>query len=156
MKKVRIELLPGVREKRYTFFDSVEALYDDMAFGRAAEEISGRKAYDSFEVVLRDDDFLEVEWMGCENLFEEDATWYSLSFVRLCKCTNTKNSSGSRVEPHVGWILESDLIFCDSIDDSCKKILLRNPDDARLDFPSIFKDEQADAAKSTEKSTGEG
>lgn len=156
MKKVRIELLPGVREKRYTFFDSVEALYDDMAFGRAAEEISGKKAYDCFEIVLRDDDFLEVEWMGCENVFEEDATWYSLSFVRFCKATGTKNSSGIRVEPHFGWILESDLVFCDSIDSTCKKILLKNPEDARLDFPSIFKDAEIDDTETATKPTGEG
>ena len=142
MKKIRIELLPGVKEKDIRFFDSVEALYENMCYGAAAEN-------ESFVVYIDEGDFLEVEWMGCENLFEEDGTWHKLSYVRMCRASQTKNASGIRVMPYIGWISETDLRFVDSIDDKCTKTVLTSPEHSRLDFSAVFKDSERDEAEPT-------
>lgn len=130
---------------------NVDALLDDMAFENAArdlhtdlEEPSTTISYDSFEVILNEGEFLEVEWMGCENVFDShDDNWESLSYVRMCKATSTKNASGLRVMPYIGWINERNLSFVDSIDDYCTKTVLTSPDQCFLDFSSIFKDDES-------------
>lgn len=147
MKKLRIELLPTVLNKTYRFFDNTDALLDDLTYGTPASN-----EYDeAFDVTIRRGEWIEAEWIGCENFFDSDGSLYKMTFVRLCKLSKHDHDTEPTVEPFVGWILDEKMRFVDGIDESCTRTILPSSEWNRVDFAKIFADsERNESEKNTD------
>lgn len=136
MKKIRIELQPVASGKKtYRLFNSVEALYislcekDDYVF-----DID-----ESFEISLEKNEFIEVEWLGCEPIYE-NCKMITLNYVRIAKAKRLSNGTNS-ISIYVGWIENDSMKFEDTYDKLTTTVRLHNEQDWKLDFRLLFNDE---------------
>ena len=149
MKKIRIELGLDSIGKTLTFFDSAESLYLWTQMGRPTEPEG------SFDINLNPGDYIEIEWYGCEYVYDGPNSWQRLNCLRMAKAMRTKNASGVLVTVHYGWASDDTLPFASSQDDVSRTILVNSQEESMLDLPLLFKDEGSeDSEEPTDENSG--
>lgn len=96
MIRVRITTR-GKKAKVIPFFDSSEALY--LWCHNPTDEFRGATL-----VELRECDYVDAEWMGCEFVHEGNGQSRCLSIVRAAHAKATENDSGFVITPVIGWV----------------------------------------------------
>jgi len=138
MKKIRLELKPGVESKTIMVYDSPEALYLNI------EDPEEMGAIGSIPIRIGKGEFIEAEWRGCE-FVKEGKDWLRFDSVRLAKSSPTKNSSGSLVSIYFGWVNADTLSFDDKEDADSYTIRLLSPADWKMDLGLLFMDDKEDS-----------
>lgn len=143
MKKVKITLRPGSPGKKLYLFPSAEALYVFLCALERNEQtpiITGIE-----ELVLEPGGFIEAELRGFEYSYEGGSKYKRLELVRLGKAQQPKNSSGLLVTVHSGWV-SGGLLPMKRYSDSDIDVRPLPQEEARLDLPTLFKDEPVEDA----------
>jgi len=136
MKKIRIELKQGALAKSLIIFDSAESLYFWLDNDKSKEPEG------SLFVDITRDEFIEIEWMGCEFVYEKDNSVKRLDSVRMAKCMPTKNSGTPKIFTYNGWISSDSISFKDHEDNSSYTTILHDSSQWKLDFSVLFSDEE--------------
>jgi hypothetical protein len=137
VRKVKITLKPGSPGKKFYLFPTAEALYVWLCALEKGEQV---QVPDIEELVLEPQGFIEVELRGFEYSYEEGQKHRRLDMVRLGKAQHPKNSSGLLVTIHSGWV-SGGLMPLRTYSDSDIDVSTLNPASAKLDLPTLFKDE---------------
>jgi hypothetical protein len=137
MKKIRIELQQNAPNKRYTLFDSADALYVWLK-----DDVVSLDPINASVVEISKDEFIEAEWLGCEFVDEKDLNGsLCLNYMRIAKASKTQNSGGLRVIISSGWTTSQAFPWRNHGDDVIvTKLFADKLDDHRLDFPKLFND----------------
>lgn len=136
MKVVRITPRSPRRAKVVHLFDNAEALYVFLT-----EKTDPTEMDECIALTLTGDEFMEIEWLGCEFVYAEDGTHTRLDSVRLGKALPTENSSGSVVETYVGWVSDDEIMFDDGVDANAEYTRLAGHDERFIDLPHLFGDD---------------
>ena len=94
----------GEQTKKIPIFDSSEALY--LWCHSQDDEYRGATI-----VELRNSDFIDAEWMGCEFVHEGDERSRCLNIIRAAFAKSSENDSGYVVTPIIGWTTNDLLPF---------------------------------------------
>lgn len=148
MKKIRIIPADAEGTKMFMLFPSAEALYEWMK----EPDIDPKVIIDVMgieEIVLAPADFVEMEWLGCEYVYE-GSKWNKLDYVRFAKAYTPKDATGLMVTIHHGWLNEGTFSFNDYSDENfiVSKV---SSNEQKLDLGALFHDEDADAEEKDEK-----
>jgi len=84
MKKIRLTVNRGLSGKKFPVFNSTESLYvwlNDPEVKAAADIDPSLGTI----VHLRNGETMEVEWRGCEFIYEENRLLFRADLIRLCK-----------------------------------------------------------------------
>lgn len=141
MKKVR---LSPKRGKTWSFklFDSAEAAYYLKSDNREISDYHQR-------INIATGSFMEVEWMGCEYLYDsddvEELAWDEhhelFAKVRIAKLTKSKKvKERDYIELAIGWVRGSDIPWSQNTHDDVKIIKINNDKKSKLDFSVLFKE----------------
>ena len=142
MKKVR---LSPKRGKTWSFklFDSAEAAYYLKSDDREISDYHQR-------INITPGSFVEVEWMGCEYLYdsvdaEEELTWDEhhelFDKVRIAKLIKSKKvKERDYIELAFGWVRGSDIPWSQNTHDNVKIIKINDDKKSKLDFSILFKE----------------
>jgi hypothetical protein len=167
MKKVRINLKRGVRTWSFVIYDSVESafLLKDDPLESSETEDSYRKV-----VTLRAGDFMEVEWMGSEWVYDDGgpdapllkyrSTSEKYDNVRIGKLSPLKDSAKKLgyLEVYSGWVRGDQLPWIQRDDQKDIRITpIIGKIRSKLDFSELFSelDEELTAAEAEEAETSE-
>lgn len=155
MKKVRLSLKRGVKSWSFKLFDSAEAAYYLKNDERDKSDYHQKLS-------LIPGSFMEVEWMGCEYLYDSENPeeglphneyHESFSKVRIAKLTKAKKIKGrDYVELAVGWVRENEIPWSQDTHDNVKIIKINDNKKSKLDFSILFKElwkEEDEATKPT-------
>lgn len=152
MKKVKIALKPESSGKKFYLFPSAEALYVWLSALERNEQCGAIDGIDEF--LLEPGGFIEAELRGFEYVYEDTQKFHRLDLVRLGLAQPTKNSSGTLVTVHSGWVTGGLLPMKPYADTDIEVRPLVG--EAKLDLPTLFKDEvEASADGSIDVSTDE-
>lgn len=134
MKKVRIQLAPNVAEGEIHLYESVEALFEGVYSGIPPEE-------DEFcyIITLRDDEYAEVEWLGCEIDYSPDGKTTTYNYVRLAKVLNPGSESGLVVSVYVGWSLSDAIPFAGLTGEN---LVIHKITESTIDFRKILEEDE--------------
>lgn len=132
MKKVRIEVKPAAGARSFYLFPSAEHLYE---WGCSTEETSS-SIMDGVDVIeLLEGGFFEAEWLGCEFVYD-GPMHKKFDFVRVAVPHEPKNSSGTLVNMHYGWVEDAWIPFRDIETDVIVVKTLRL-EECRLNMPDL-------------------
>ena len=137
MKKVRITLKDSSPGKKFYLFPDAESLY---VFMDALEHGEQLQIDDLDEVLLEKDDFIEAELIGFEYAYDGQ-THRRFDLIRLGKVERPKNSSGTLVSVHRGWVSGGLLPMRNYEDADIDINVIDNPEDASIDLPAMFGDD---------------
>ncbi len=137
MKKVNVVLREGSAKTNFYLFPSVESLYE----WSSTPEGKPRAPIEGLDVIeLNPGQFFEAEWLGCEYAYD-GPTIKKFDFVRLAMSHESKNSSGTVVTMHYGWIEDSWIPFYD-VETSDLVIKRLANEDCQLNMPKLFPEDQ--------------
>lgn len=141
MKKVRISLKRGTKSWSFRIFDSAEAAY--------YLKNDAREKSDNHQMLyLMPGSFMEVEWMGCEYLYESDEyvgaaavrRHDTFSKVRVAKLTKSRDKSERDViELAVGWVGDGAIPWSEDQRNDLRIIRINEEGKSKLDFSILFK-----------------
>lgn len=140
VKKLRVQVAPHQSEAQsFLLFNSAEALY---VWLKDRSDDPGDYMSEAEEVIIVPGEYLEVEWRGCEFVYEGN-DHQRMDFVRLAKASPSANASGMIISIHYGWTIDEELPISDYEDEN---IIIRrlDPDEKQLDLAILFKDDEAD------------
>lgn len=147
MKKVSVAVRDGVTKQNFYLFPSVESLYEwsSTPAGTTADPVEGLDV-----IELDPGQFFEAEWLGCEYSYEGTVT-KKFDYVRLAMSHESKNSSGTVVTMHYGWVEDGWIPFYDV--ETSDLIIKRVSDEtARLNMPQLFpEDSDVDVSEADDK-----
>ena len=105
MKKIRITVNRGLSGKKFPVFNSTESLYVWLN----DPEIKSTPDLDpslGTVVHLRNGETMEVEWRGCEFVYEDNKLLFRADLIRLCKEIKI---NAPILKPligiHAGWVV---------------------------------------------------
>lgn len=111
MKKIRITVNRGLSGKKFPVFNSTESLYVWLN----DPEIKSTPDLDpslGTVVHLRNGETMEVEWRGCEFIYEDNKLLFRADLIRLCKEIKI---NAPILKPligiHEGWVVSEVLSF---------------------------------------------
>ena len=139
MKSIRVTPNEKIESKFITLFTSVEAAHS-WAVESKTDPTVINFIQDVEKLELKQDEFMEVEWMGCEFTRDEHED-LRFDYVRMAKARPAKNSSGILVTVHAGWTCDRILPFKDYADDTMTVTKL-TAESAKLNLSVIFKDNE--------------
>lgn len=139
MKKVRINLVRGVKDKRFVVFNSPESLYvwlNDPDLQKENENKVDPTL--GIPIVLRSGETMEVEWRGCE--FIKDGSFeVRADYVRIGKQIKTKSSfSKNLIGIHYGWIADSTITFKTKAGEEIRTTLLTPKSKHKFNLDELF------------------
>lgn len=143
MKKCKITLDPGAKQKRFYLAPNAEMLYLLAATSTNKTIIKNLKSNPDVEAVnLDQDQWIEAEWNGCQNV-QDDEGLTRMNYVRLIKVVKltSGDDSDSLISVHFGWILGNHLKFGNYKKNGMKVKLLSMEDD-QYDFSELFQDNE--------------
>lgn len=141
LKKVKITLQQHSAGKKFYLFPTPEALYVWLCALENNEQIN---IPDIEELVLEPDGFIEAELRGFEYSYEgASRSPRRLDLVRLGKAQSPKNSSGTLVTIHKGWV-SGGLLPMKTYFDSDIDVRLLDEKDCKIDLGALFNDHMAD------------
>lgn len=137
MKKVRITVVKGSQGKKFPIFKSPEALYvwmhdPDLQSTVRLDPTLGTSVF------LRPGETMEIEWLGCEFL-KEDNRIIRFDQVRLAKSMKIKALEANKVVGvHSGWTIEEIVSFKSGGDDDIKRVKLTTKSKHKFDIEELF------------------
>ena len=139
MKKILVTIPKSSGEKTFTLFSTVEAAY---VYTTSPEKIVDEQMIGAEKIVLRDDEFLEAEWHGCEFIYDKPNETSRIDFIRCVKAQKPKNSAGLLVDVFSGWIIGDVLPFKNV---KTKEIVVNliSSEESKIDMSRFFADEQS-------------
>ena len=144
MKKIRVTAKKGSTGKKFLVFNSPESLYvwlhdPDLKDNKELDPSLGTVVH------LRDGEVMEVEWMGFENIFEDNKLIMCANLIRLCKDINTSVSfSKPIVGIHEGWVTEDIMSFKSRSVKDVRTTLLSKKSRHRFDLDEMFEEHPDD------------
>lgn len=140
MKKVRVDVKEDSPGRRFWLFISAESLLDwIVACYKDPAKATESVPVGAHEVVLRNDDFMEAEWYGCEVVRQGKDSWKHLNLIRAAEVRSSDNSAGNVVTVHIGWVIDTIIPFHDYEDENI--IVERIEDDeSEVDMDELFKE----------------
>lgn len=133
MKQYRVTVLSGSQE--FAIFDSAEALY--MWTKEPTQEMTGART-----ISVGREDFLDVEWLGCEFVHEGKSKFSCLNVVHVAFAKATDNESGFVVNPVLGWISRLILPLSESMSKTLKVRQLGPDEGIKLQHPLEEQDDE--------------
>jgi len=143
MKKCKITLAPRAKQKFFYLAPDAEVLYFLSAGLKPKAAHLMLKSCPEIEIVsLSHDQWIEVEWNGCQNIFEDNDTFKS-NFVRIVKASKLSMSeeSDSLVSLHFGWLLGDQLKFV-THKSSGMNVKMLTEEDEQFNFRELFQDNE--------------
>jgi hypothetical protein len=137
VKKVKVSLRPGSPGKKFYLFPSAEALYVWSCAMERGETIT---VPDIEELVLEPGGYIEAELRGFEYIYDDNIKFRRFDLIRLGKAQVTKNSSGTLVTIHTGWV-SGGLLPMKYYTDADIDARILQSNDAKLDLAVLFKDD---------------
>ena len=137
MKKVRITVNKGSAGKKIPVFNSPESLYvwlhdPDLRYSQRLDPSLGSM------IMLRPGETMEVEWLGCEFIYEVDQV-LRVDQIRLAKTMKVKSMSMSNViGVHSGWIVEEIISFKSGRNEEIKRTRLTNKSKQKFNINELF------------------
>jgi len=111
MKKIRLTVNRGLSGKKFPVFNSTESLYvwlNDPEVKAAADIDPSLGTI----VHLRNGETMEVEWRGCEFIYEENRLLFRADLIRLCKEIKVNTPLlKPLIGIHEGWVVSEVLSF---------------------------------------------
>lgn len=140
MKKVRITVSKGSKGKDFRIFNSPESLYvwlndPDLQTDDDLDPSLGNI------VSLKRGEVMEVEWCGCEFMYENDVLLFRADYIRIGKLISepTFFSGGkSVVGIQDGWVTSDMISFKSSVNDSTKTTKLTTKSKHKFDLDELF------------------
>jgi hypothetical protein len=140
MRKVKITLRPTSHGKKLYLFPTSEALYVWLCSMEQGEQ---SVIPELNEILLEPGDFIEAELRGFEYSYEDNQRHKRLDLIRLGLAQKSKNSAGLSVTVHTGWVSGGLLPMRRYVDNDIEVVPIDDAE-ARLDLPSLFKDNEAE------------
>lgn len=143
MKKCKVTLAAKAKQRFFYLAPDAETLYV-LSNKTNSKNLSAILKKDPIieKISLEPEQWLEVEWNGCQNIHDGVKT-VRVNCVRLiksCKLT-TGDDSDSLVSIHFGWILNDHLRFTNYRKNGMRvKMLEKN--DEQYNFDDLFQDNQ--------------
>lgn len=138
MKKIRITVNKGSKGKKFPVFNSPESLYVWLY----DEEIRASNKLDpslGTMIHLRPGEVMEVEWMGCEYIYEEDGLKARADLVRLAKTMQVKTISTKKlVGIYGGWTTDSIVRFKSEKSEDVRVTRLTTKSKHRFNIDELF------------------
>ena len=140
MKKVRITTNKGVSEKHFTIFNSPESLYvwlhdPDLQGDDDVDPSLGNT------VILLKGEVMEVEWCGCEHVYEEETLLFRADYIRIGKHVKSPSffAGGKKVVGiQDGWVLGGSISFNSRLDEKIKTTKLTTRSRHNFDLDELF------------------
>jgi hypothetical protein len=140
MKKVRITTNKGVSEKEFKIFNSPESLYVWLN----DPELQSENGIDSSlgnSVRLLKGEVMEVEWCGCEYIYEQETLLFRADYVRIGKQIKSPSfftGGKSVVGIQDGWVLADTISFTSKSDTKTKTTKLTSRSRHHFDLDELF------------------
>lgn len=139
MKKVRITVNKGSKGKSFNIFNSPESLYvwlnDDELQEDELDPSLGNTIH------LKKGEVMEVEWCGCEYIYEHDRLLFRADYIRIGKLISTPSffSRGKNVVGiQDGWIIDDIISFKSQSDDLTKTTKLTSRSKHKFNLDELF------------------
>lgn len=139
MKKIRASVTRGSNGKKFHIFNSPESLYVWLN-DPELKEASRLDPSLGTTIMLRPGETMEVEWMGCEYINEDNYT-LRVDEVRLAKTIKIdqpKLKINNIVGIHSGWTSDHIISFNNNSDDDVKITRLSNKSKQKFDIEALF------------------
>ena len=137
MKKVRITVGKGSTGKKFPIFNSPESLYVWMHDPELKSSSKLDPTLGSM-ITLRPGETMEVEWLGCEFISEENRH-IRIDHIRLAKNVKVKTTTFNNVVGiHSGWIIEEIISFKSGSDETTKRTKLTSKSKHKFDIKNLF------------------
>lgn len=139
MKKVRITVTRGSQGKYFNIFNSPESLYVWLN----DPELQERKLDSSLgnTIHLKKGEVMEVEWCGCEYIYEQDKLLFRADYIRIGKLISTPGffSKGKNVVGiQDGWIVDDIIAFKSGTDDATRTTKLTTRSKHKFNLDELF------------------
>lgn len=139
MKKVRITINKGHTDKEFKIFNSPESLYVWLNDTELQEENLDSSIGNI--VNLKKGEIMEVEWRGCEYIYENDKLLFRADYIRIGKLINSPSmflKGKDVVGIQDGWILSDTISFKSYSDEKTKTTKLTPRSKHRFDLDELF------------------
>lgn len=146
MKKVRLKPKRGCRWS-FKLYDSAESAYFMKDDDRDRSEYHQR-------VGLPPGTFMEIEWLGAEFIYDEEAEtpdgWHTcFDKVRLARVTKKKTGNKDGIVLATGWVLGGSIPWSQATHDELRIFRINGEEKQELDFSELFKDLWRDSEEDT-------
>jgi len=134
---------PGAKQKCFYLAPNAEMLYLLSATSTNKTIIKNLKSNSDIEIVnLDQEQWIEIEWNGCQNIYDDEGTT-RMNYVRLIKIMKLTSSedSNSLISAHFGWMLGNQLRF-GNYKRNGMKVKLLSKEDVQYDFSELFHDNE--------------
>ena len=153
MKKCKVTLSSKTKKRFFYLAPDAETLYFLSLKTNKKNIDSLLKTHPSIETVsINYDEFVEIEWNGCQNIFDGLRTT-KMNYVRLIKASHGDQNtmSDSLISVHFGWIFSDNLKFTNHKKSGVRVKMLSTKDD-QFNFDELFQDNETieDMIKKTE------
>ena len=138
MKKIRITASKDISGKKFPVFNSTESLYvwlndPDIKASKDLDPTLGTVIH------LRSGEMMEVEWRGCEFIYEDEKLLFRADLVRLCKEIKLKvPTSKPIVGIHEGWVVKEILSFDPKENKGVRTTKLSDRSRHKFDLDELF------------------
>ena len=137
MKKVRFTVNRGSHGKKFPIFNSPESVYVWLNDPELKEAPRLDPTLGS-TVVLRPGETMEVEWLGCEFICEENYV-IRIDQIRLAKNMRVKSLQlNNVVGVHRGWTIEEIISFKPGKDTDIKRTRLTGKSKQKFNIEELF------------------
>ena len=150
MKKCKVTLSTKSKQRFFYLAPDAETLYFLSLKSDKKNIDSLLMTHPSIEVVpLGHDEFMEIEWNGCQNIFD-GIRITKMNYVRLVRGVNSSRGD-SIISVHFGWIFGDSLKFVNHRKYGVRVKMLSKKDD-QFNFDELFQDNETieDMIKKTE------
>lgn len=155
MKKIKITINKGSPGKKFPVFNSPESLYVWM-YDDTQQDSEKLDPSLGTMIHLRPGEVMEVEWMGCEYIYEEGFQ-SRVDRIRLAKTMQIKNLKSTMAKQLVGvydgWVLESVLGFKSGSTEDAKITRLTARSKHKFDIAELFEARGISIAPEIEEET---
>jgi hypothetical protein len=143
MKKIRITVNRGLSGKKFPIFNSTESLYVWIN----DPEIKSTPDLDpslGTVVHLRNGETMEVEWRGCEFIYEGNNLLFRADLIRLCKEIKVNVPTLKPIVGiHEGWVVSEVLSFDPKGNKGVRTTKLTDKSRHKFDIDEIFESREA-------------
>jgi hypothetical protein len=139
MKKVRITVNKGSKGKSFNIFNSPESLYvwlndPELQEDKKLDPSLGNTIY------LKKGEVMEVEWCGCEYVYEKEKVLFRADYIRIGKMINMPSFLDGKniVGIQDGWVVDDIISFRTSADEAVKTTKLTTRSRHKFNLDELF------------------
>lgn len=143
MKKCKITLAPKAKQRFFYLAPNASTLYF-LAVSSSKKKVRALlKSHPDIDVIsLSHGQWLEVEWAGCQNMYDGIET-VRVNCVRLIRASKLSSSDDRdpMISAHLGWMYMDDLKFTNHRKAGMKVKMLETSDE-QFNFAELFEDDE--------------